>query len=90
MGISKENLVDLQEKYERVRKLIKEDSKLDPESEPYKSKYNGRELLLEMDMNAENLIRSCQNTDENWEKLIGKYIETYNSSNDMFTTQVRI
>lgn len=48
MGLDKETLVDLQEKYEKVRKLIDEDSKHDPETEPYISKYAARRILTQM------------------------------------------
>lgn len=56
MGVSKETLVDLQEKYEKVKKLIEEDSKIDPENEPYISKYAARQLLISMKANLEKLL----------------------------------
>lgn len=56
MGVAKEALVDLQEKYEKVKKLIEEDSKLDPENEPYLSKYAARQLLINMKANLEKLL----------------------------------
>lgn len=58
MTITKEAYVDLQEKYEKVKKLIEEDSKLDPVTEPYLSKYNARQFLIGMKANLENLLRS--------------------------------
>ncbi|KAK4887585.1 hypothetical protein RN001_003856 [Aquatica leii] len=58
MTITKESYVDLQEKYEKVKKLIEEDSKLDPANEPYISKYNAKQLLIGMKANIENLLRS--------------------------------
>ncbi|KAF5294524.1 hypothetical protein FQA39_LY13378 [Lamprigera yunnana] len=58
MTITKESYVDLQEKYEKVKKLIEEDSKLDPVNEPYLSKYNAKQLLIGMKANIENLLRS--------------------------------
>ncbi|KAF5296963.1 hypothetical protein FQR65_LT10115 [Abscondita terminalis] len=58
MTITKESYGDLQEKYEKVKKLIEEDSKLDPANEPYLSKYNAKQLLIGMKANIENLLRS--------------------------------
>ncbi|GLH13242.1 KIF1-binding protein [Gryllus bimaculatus] len=47
---SKDNEVfkDLEEKYEKVRKLLEEDAKRDPETEPYRSKYLASSLLKDM------------------------------------------
>lgn len=47
-SVNKEILVDLEEKYLKVRKLLDEHSKLDPENEPYKSKYSAGDMLKEM------------------------------------------
>jgi tetratricopeptide (TPR) repeat protein len=47
-GLHEEVLVDLQEKYDKVRKLLDEDSKRDPASEPYKSKYAASVILTDM------------------------------------------
>lgn len=58
MTITKESFVDLQEKYDKVVKLIKEDSKLDPETEPFLSKYSAKQILIGMKANIENLLRS--------------------------------
>ncbi|KAJ8919512.1 hypothetical protein NQ315_002133 [Exocentrus adspersus] len=58
MTITKEAFVDLQEKYNKVIKLLEEDSKLDPETEPYLSKYLARQILIGMKANIENLIRT--------------------------------
>ncbi|KAJ8936178.1 hypothetical protein NQ318_017058 [Aromia moschata] len=57
MTITKESFVDLQEKYEKVMKLM-EDSKSDPENEPFLSKYSARQILIGMKANIENLIRT--------------------------------
>lgn len=43
-----EILVELQEKYDKVRKLVDEDSKNDPASEPYRSKYAASAILTDM------------------------------------------
>ncbi len=47
---SKDNEVfkDLEEKYEKVRKLLEEDAKRDPETEPYRSKYLASSILKDM------------------------------------------
>lgn len=55
MGVSKEVFVDLQEKFEKVKKLIEEDSKTDPPDEPYKSKYAAKNLLIGMRNSIERL-----------------------------------
>ncbi|XP_022914550.1 KIF-binding protein-like [Onthophagus taurus] len=71
MIISKEALVDLQEKYEKVKKLIEEDSKLDPESEPYLSKYAARNILISMNANLENMLRQNSQDSSDHIKLLG-------------------
>lgn len=58
MTITKESFVDLQEKYNKFIKLVEEDSKLDPETEPYLSKYSGRQILIGMKASIENLLRT--------------------------------
>lgn len=58
MTITKESFVDLQEKYNKVIKLIEEDSKHDPETEPYLSKYSARQILIGMKAGIENLLRT--------------------------------
>ncbi|XP_030753538.1 KIF1-binding protein [Sitophilus oryzae] len=58
MIINKETFVDLQEKYEKVIKLLSEGPKSDPENEPYLSKYSARQILVGMKANLENLLRS--------------------------------
>ncbi|CAK1600688.1 unnamed protein product [Parnassius mnemosyne] len=45
---AKEIINDFKENYGKVRKLIDEDSKNDPENEPYMSKYKAKEILLNM------------------------------------------
>lgn len=71
MTITKEAYVDLQEKYEKVKKLIEEDSKLDPVTEPYLSKYNARQFLIGMKANLENLLRSQIPDSKEYLKLTG-------------------
>lgn len=43
-----DTLIELQEKYVKVRKLIEDECKKDPESEPYRSKYKAKSILSEM------------------------------------------
>lgn len=45
---AKEIVNDFIENYGKVRKLLDEDSKNDPENEPYYSKYKAKEILLNM------------------------------------------
>lgn len=73
MTISKESQVDLLEKFEKVKKLVEEDSKHDPETEPFASKYSAKEILIGMNANIENLIRSVEPNSEEFLKLIGKF-----------------
>lgn len=55
MVISKEFHVDLKEKYDKVQKLILEDSKQDPAAEPYKSKYAAKVILEGMQTQLDQL-----------------------------------
>lgn len=48
MTVEKEFLVDLREKYEKSEILVIEKSKLDPSTDPFKSHYEARDILLEM------------------------------------------
>ncbi|CAH0406829.1 unnamed protein product [Chilo suppressalis] len=45
---AKEIINDFKENYAKVRKLLDEDSKNDPENEPYYSKYKAKEILSNM------------------------------------------
>ncbi|KAF4514195.1 UNVERIFIED_CONTAM: hypothetical protein B566_EDAN019394 [Ephemera danica] len=46
--LSKDVISNLQEMYEKTRRLIDEDSKNDPETDPYRSKYKAAGILNEM------------------------------------------
>lgn len=46
--IQQDLLLNLQEKYEKARKLLDEESKTDPPTEPYRSKYKAQGILNEM------------------------------------------
>lgn len=72
MTITKEAFVDLQEKYNKVIKLLEEDSKLDPETEPFLSKYSARQILIGMKANIENLMRNQSTDGQDNIKITGK------------------
>jgi hypothetical protein len=57
MTITKEVFVDLHEKYNKVVKLLDE-SKFDPDNEPYTSKYAAKQILIGMKASLENLLRN--------------------------------
>ncbi|KAJ8984966.1 hypothetical protein NQ317_007836 [Molorchus minor] len=71
MTITKESFVDLQEKYNKVKKLLEEDSKLDPPNEPHLSKYSARQILIGMKASIENLMRSQSSEGPDTLKLTG-------------------
>ncbi|XP_050300001.1 KIF-binding protein [Anthonomus grandis grandis] len=71
MTINKEAFSDLEEKYQKVIKLLLEDSKSDPENEPYLSKYSARQILIGMKANIENLLRNQEGSEN--VKLIAMY-----------------
>lgn len=48
MALTKELFSDLKEKYDKTEVLISEKSKLDPPTEPFKSHYEAREILLDI------------------------------------------
>ncbi|KAL1489659.1 hypothetical protein ABEB36_013601 [Hypothenemus hampei] len=77
MTINKEAFVDLQEKYQKVVKLLLEDSKTDPENEPYLSKYSARQILIGMKANIENLLRNHTSEDKENLKLTAMYGTVY-------------
>ncbi|XP_063822758.1 KIF-binding protein-like [Ostrinia nubilalis] len=52
---AKEILNDFKENYGKVRKLLDEDSKNDPENEPYLSKYKARDILTNMCDSLKNI-----------------------------------
>ncbi|KAH1027145.1 KIF-binding protein [Dendroctonus ponderosae] len=73
MLINKEAFTDLQEKYQKVIKLLLEDSKSDPENEPYLSKYSAKQILIGMKANIENLLRNHPAEGPENLKLTGMY-----------------
>ncbi|KAJ4426196.1 hypothetical protein ANN_27005 [Periplaneta americana] len=64
----KEVLVDLQEKYDKVRKLLDEDSKRDPVTEPYRSKYVASGILTDMKSILVKLLDDVGSEDSNYLK----------------------
>lgn len=53
---AKEIINDFKENYAKVRKLLDEDSKNDPENEPYLSMYKAKEILSNMRVSLKNII----------------------------------
>jgi hypothetical protein len=70
MTITKEVFVDLHEKYNKVVKLLDE-SKFDPDNEPYTSKYAAKQILIGMKASLENLLRNQSLESAERIKLIG-------------------
>lgn len=56
--------VDIRNKYSKVRKLLEEDFKNDPETEPFRSKYQAKSILLDIRDVITNKIDSINNDDE--------------------------
>lgn len=56
MTVEKEKLSDLKEKYEKAEKLVEEESKNDPPTEPFKSHYLAKDILVEMQNNIKNTL----------------------------------
>lgn len=63
MALSKEFLSDLKEKYEQTEILVTEKSKLDPPTEPYKSHYEAKDILLELEQMIKNHIKQGNKND---------------------------
>lgn len=68
LTVPKEILVDLQEKYDKVRKLLDEDSKRDPVTEPYRSKYAASGILNDMKSILVRLLDDVNSDDEHYLK----------------------
>lgn len=62
-AVSEDILIDLREKGEKVQKLLEEESKFDPDTEPYKSKYAARKILSDMKSCLTNLKDSIRSSD---------------------------
>lgn len=61
---SKEIINDFNENYIKIRKLLDEDSKNDPENEPYMSKYKAKSILIGMLANLEKILGNKSGLDE--------------------------
>ncbi|KAF9423106.1 hypothetical protein HW555_001410 [Spodoptera exigua] len=60
----KEILNDFKENYGKIRKLLDEDSKNDPENEPYMSKYKAKAILVSMGDSLKKLLDSPTSLDD--------------------------
>lgn len=74
MAIEKEKLSDLKEQYEKAEKLIDEESKNDPPTEPFKSHYIAKDILVEMQNNIKNVMNDLQSDDNASALEIYKFI----------------
>lgn len=61
MGVLKEQLSSLKEQYDAAMKLVEEDSKFDPETEPYRSHYAAKDIFQDI---ATKLRLQLENTPE--------------------------
>lgn len=59
MTVAKEKLSDYKEQYEKAETLVEEDSKHDPETEPFRSHYAARNVLLKLANNLKNELEKC-------------------------------
>lgn len=71
MTLTKEFLIDLKEKYEKTEVLVLEKSKSDPETDPFKSHYEARNILLELSEAIKEQIKTSneQQSPEDFETL---------------------
>lgn len=60
MTLKKEFLMDLKERYEKTEVLVIENSKLDPPTEPFKSHYEARTILLEISETIKHRMQSLE------------------------------
>lgn len=60
MVISKEILTDYKELYEKAFKLVNEESKNDPPTDPYRSHYTARDVLIDLKNNIKNAMASIE------------------------------
>lgn len=70
---------DFYQKFLKIQKLLDEESKRDPENEPYRSKYAANEVLNEMKLNLTNLLNSCQSDNpshDQYESMLGAVLLT--------------
>ncbi|CAH2076952.1 unnamed protein product, partial [Iphiclides podalirius] len=62
---AKEIINDFKENYGKVRKLLDEDSKNDPENNPYMSKYKAKEILI----NIRDSLTQLSNSEPSFDKI---------------------
>ncbi|XP_075225325.1 KIF-binding protein [Lycorma delicatula] len=67
-SVDQDTLIDLAEKYEKVETLL-EESRRDPETEPYKSKYAAMKILKEMKSKLVGLLDDIRSSDVLYERL---------------------
>lgn len=73
MTVLKEKLSDIKEQYEKAQKLIEEESKSDPITEPYRSHYKACQVLLDLENNILNIIQDIPSADSS------EQIKTYSA-----------
>lgn len=66
--VTEDIIIELKEKCEKVQKLLEEESKHDPECDPYKSKYAAREILCDMKLCLANITDSIPSSDPMFDK----------------------
>lgn len=63
MTLTKEFLIDLKEKYEKTEVLVLEKSKQDPETDPFKSHYEARNILLELSQTIKEQMKTLNGSE---------------------------
>lgn len=71
--VTQDTLLEMKEKCEKVQNLLEEESKRDPETEPYKSKYAAREILSSMKSGLANIKDSISSSDPQFEQIEAMY-----------------
>lgn len=71
--VSQDVIIELREKCEKVQNLLEEESKRDPEDNPYKSKYAAREVLNDMKSRLSNIKDSIPSNDPSFELIENMY-----------------
>lgn len=69
MTITKENLSDYKEQYEKAENLVELDSKHDPETEPFRSHYLARDILVGLQNTLKNVISEYEGNNGNEEDI---------------------
>uniref|UniRef100_A0A182NEC2 KIF-binding protein n=1 Tax=Anopheles dirus TaxID=7168 RepID=A0A182NEC2_9DIPT len=64
MKVTKENLSDIREEYEKAHRLIDEESKNDPPTEPFRSHYTARDVLNSALRKVKTLAEALEPTSE--------------------------